>query len=201
MRFHVGPIPEDPNFRPESEGWIRLREPRPGLLMLVAIPLGMVLAVGLALLWSLVIEFELPADAFSVTITVPGLSGAVLALIAFMLAHELLHVVPAVLGGSSRHVVVGFWPRHAAPYVAYTGVLSRELQLLSGALPFVVLTVLPLVVALVFRATGYWMATLSVVNMLGSGADVMMVFLLARHVPRRAAIRNQGYSTWWRRTS
>ena len=198
MRFHVGAIPEEPAFDPRSDGWHALREPRAGVLMLIAVPLGMLLAVAVALAWARMLTFGPPSDAFTLTITLPGLVGGALALLAFLAIHEALHVVPALVAGSSRHVVVGFWPRYAAPYVAYTGELSREVQLVSGALPLIVLTVLPFIVAWVVPATRSWMAALSIVNTLGSGADLIMLTLMLKQVPARATIRNHGQATWWK---
>lgn len=198
MRFHVGAIPEEPAFDPRSDGWHALREPRAGVLMLIAVPLGMLLAVAVALAWTRVIVFSPPPDAFALTITLPGLMGSALALLAFLAIHEALHVVPALVAGSSRHVVVGFWPRYAAPYVAYTGELSREVQLVSGALPLIVLTVAPFAVAWVVPVAGPVMAALSIVNTLGSGADLMMLTLILKQVPARATIRNHGQATWWK---
>jgi len=42
------------------------------------------------------------------------------------------------------------------------------------------------------------MVVLSVVNTLGSAADLIMLLLLVRQVPPGAIIRNQGFATWWR---
>lgn len=198
MRFHVGPIPEDPHFNPEGDGWVRLREPRPGHLFLAAVPLGMLLAVALVFVWSLIVRFEAPADSFSVTVSLPSLLTGAAALGGFVLLHETLHALPALVAGSSDAVIVGFWPRHLAPYMAYTGALTREVQLVSGATPFILLTLLPIVVAVVLPAVVWWMIALSVLNVLGSAADLIMLLLLIRQVPPGAVIQNQGFATWWR---
>lgn len=198
MRFHLGPVPEDPEFDPEVDGWIRLREPRPGVLLRVAIPLGMLMAASLLFVWSLIVPFGGLSGSFSLTITLPGLLVATGALIGFVLVHEALHAVPAMLVGSLDGIVVGFWPRHLAPYVAYTGALSREAQLVSGVMPLVLLTGLPLALGIAIPAAVWWMVGLSVVNVLGSAADLIMLGLIAHQVPRGATIRNQGFATWWR---
>lgn len=194
----MGPIPEDTSFDPQADGWVMLHEPPPTRLMLLAVPLGMVLAAGLALLWSTIVTVRPPADSFSMTITLPGLLAAIAALLAFLLLHELLHALPQVLSGSSEPVVIGFWPRYMAPYVAYLGPLSREAQLVSGVMPLLVLTLLPFAVALVAPAMVPWMAGLSILNVLGSAADLVGLVLIVRQVPPRAILRNQGHVTWWR---
>ncbi len=152
----------------------------------------------LVFVWSLIVRFEAPADSFELTISLPGLLAAATAVVGFILLHEALHALPAMIAGASSGVVVGFWPRHLVPYVAYTGSLSREAQLVSGASPFVVLTLLPFVVSLAIPAVAWWMVGLSVLNVLGSAADLIMLWLLMRQVPRGAVIRNQGFTTWWR---
>lgn len=198
MKFHVGPIPEDPTFSPEAEGWTRLREPRAAMLMAVAIPLGVLMAGVVAWVWSAIVHYSRPTGALTFTITLPGLLAAAALLLGFMALHELLHAIPVMIAGSPDAVVVGFWPRYLAPYAAYTGALSRETQMLCGSLPLLLLTVLPFGVALAVPNATLWMAGMSIMNALGSSADLIMLVLLVRQVPRGALVRNNGNETWWR---
>lgn len=198
MRFLVGPAPEDPDFSPETEGWTRLREPRTSLLVATAIPLGLLMAGGVAWMWSRVVRLDAPRDAFTFTITLPGLLTGAAFLVGFMALHELLHAIPAMITGSPDAVVMGFWPRYLAPYSAYMGALSRESQMLCGSLPLLVLTILPFGIALAAPDAALWMAGMSILNTLGSSADLIMLALLIRQVPRRAAVRSNGNETWWR---
>lgn len=201
VRFKFGPIAEDPGFDPEGDGWVRLREPRPGHLLLIAVPLGIVMAAAVAFVWSLIVHIDVPSTSFVITVSLPGLLTASAALLGFMFVHETLHALPAMIAGSPREVVVGFWPRHLAAYVVYTGALAREAQLISGVTPFVALTLVPFGVALMAPSTASWMAGLSVLNTLGSAADLIMLLLLVRQVPRGAVVRSQGFATWWRPTA
>lgn len=198
MRFALGPIPEDATFHPEAEGWTLLREPRTAHLMLAAIPLGVLMSGGLALVWSLVLPPMALPDSFSAIITLPGLLAAILVLVGFVLLHEFLHAAPAVIAGSPDGVVVGFWPRYVAPYFAYVDALPRRVQLACGVAPLVVLTALPFGVALAFPSVAWWMAGISVANALGSAADLVMLVLIVRQVPANALTRSQGHATWWR---
>ncbi len=201
MRIRIGPAPEDPDFDPERDGWTRLREPRPSVLLAVAIPLGILLGGLAALAWSPIVPIEAPGADLSLSVSVPGLLGVLAALVGFMALHEALHALPVLLGGSREDITVGFWPRHLAPYVSYVGELSRRTQLLSGVTPFVLLTLVPVVVALVAPDTARWMRGLSVLNCLGSSADVILLALIARQVPKNAVTRSQGFATWWRATT
>jgi hypothetical protein len=198
VRFHVGPIPEDATFDPEAGEWTLLREPGTTRVMLTAIPLGALMSGVLTLVWILFVPLDLPGDSLSFTITLPGLLLAFLLLTGFALLHEFLHAVPAVIAGSSSSVIIGFWPRYFAPYFAYLGALPRNVQLACGVAPLLGLTMLPFGIALVFPAVAVWMAALSVVNVLGSAADMVMLALILRQVPSGAFVRNQGRFTWWR---
>lgn len=201
VKFQLGPVPLDEAFDPGAEGWNRLQEPRPGVLMVSAIPLGMVLALPLAWLWSLILPVPAAFSdgaTFEFTISLLQIVGVLAILVGGILIHEMLHALPLAVAGHSENLVLGFWPRHFAPYVAYIGALPLKAQLLSGAMPLVALSVLPLVAALVVPSAAWWLALLSMVNVIGSGADLIMLLLLFRQVPRDAVIRNQGFSTWWR---
>lgn len=198
MRFHIGPIPEDGTFRPEVDGWHLLHEPPTARLMLVAVPLGILLAGVVALGWSRLVPLGAPSGTLAVTITLPGLIVWLVALAAFVAVHEALHAMPAMLVGSHSALGVGFWPRYLAPYVAYLGALPRRTQLWCGVTPLLVLTVIPVPIALAVPPAAPWMAGVSIVNMLGSAADLIMLGLIVRQVPRDAVVRNQGHATWWR---
>jgi hypothetical protein len=146
-----------------------------------------------------ILRFEAPEASLSLSASLPDLlAAAAAALVGFIILHEILHASPTMVAGSSNGAVVGFWPRHLAPCVAFAGALSREAQLFSGALPFVLLTPLRFVVALVIPAATSWMAALSALNALGSAADLLMLGLLGRQAPRGAVVRNQGLAAWWR---
>jgi hypothetical protein len=47
MRWHSGPVPDDPNFHPQAEGWHSIREPTPLVLQLLALPSAAILYVFL----------------------------------------------------------------------------------------------------------------------------------------------------------
>lgn len=201
MRLQLGPIPEEEGFHPEAEGWLRVREPSTGLLILSAVPVSIVMCLALLRLWTLILPAPLllgVGSGFAFTISLWRLVAFIAALVGFSLLHEVMHTVPAILTGHWKDLVLGFWPKYLVPYVASTGSLSRNGQLLSGVLPLIALTAMPLLVAALLPRVAMWLALLSVVNVLGSGADLIMLVILSRQVPRAAVIRNHGYSTWWR---
>lgn len=201
MRFRLGPVPEYERFDPVAEGWTPLREPAAGALLLAAVPVGIAMAALVVWIWSLIAPVSglgRAGDGFSMTITLPGLLRGILLLAGFVLLHELLHAVPVMLAGSWDDLVIGFWPRHLAPYFATLGAVPRNTQLVSGALPFLTLTMLPVLVAAGWSVYSPWLLALSSLNAAASGADLIAFMLYARRIPSAAMVRNQGYATWWR---
>jgi len=197
-------MPEDETFDPASEGWIRLREPAVGRLMFAAVPLGVAMAAAVVAIWSLIVPaatWSQAGGSLSFTLTLPALLGLIGVLFGFVLLHELLHAVPIMLTGSWAELVVGFWPRHLAPYFAATGPVPRNVQLTSGALPLVALTLLPILLAAALSVHSPWLIALSALNAAASGADLIVLFLYARQIPSTAVVRNKGYSTWWKESA
>ena len=202
MRFHLGEIPEDDTFNPEKEGWIRLREPSAGMLMFAAVPLGIAMAAAVVSIWYFIMNASPLGEAgngFSFTITLPILLVCIVILIGFGLLHELLHAVPILLTRSWDDLLIGFWPRHLSAYFATFAPVSRNLQLASGALPLFALTLLPMLLAVGFSSNSPWLVVLSSLNAAASGADLIILVLYAQRIPNNAVVRNQGYSTWWKK--
>lgn len=155
-------------------------------------------------IWSLVVpisELGPVGDGFSMTITLPGVLVGTLLLMGFVLLHELLHAVPVMLTSSWDDLVIGFWPRHFTPYFATLGSVPRNVQLVSGVLPLLVLTLLPMLVAAGLAVHSLWLLALSALNAAGCGADLIALALYSRQIPSKAMVRNQGYSTWWKESS
>ena len=53
MKFHVGAIPENKDFHPESEGWSGIREPGPWMVQFLSIPMGLAVVILLGSLFTL----------------------------------------------------------------------------------------------------------------------------------------------------
>jgi hypothetical protein len=107
--------------------------------------------------------------------TDPG--ALVLTLIVAMFAlfpiHEFLHVITHPDFGMSRKTVVGEWPSHFLFYAHYEGPRSRERLIVSTATPFLLMTVLPLLVSIIFGRASIIVAFVSTLNALASGADIL----------------------------
>jgi hypothetical protein len=200
MRFHFGPPPADPEFQPEVNGWTPLREPKPLLLNVMAVPISILAVVVLAVAWNRAptISVNLESSIFGrfaplvyvVAVLFVGFLGLVF-------VHELIHALGCPQFGFSRHTVLGVWPSRLLFYTGHTGGMSRNRWLIIYLLPFLVLSVLPLLVCRTFDLDSPLLHIVSVVHGLFSGGDIVLVLLILLQVPGAATMQNQGWSTWW----
>ena len=198
MRLRFGPVPDDPGFAPEDGDWARLKEPSFGKMMLMAIPLSFALAAGIAQAWGAVARVRGIEGEFSGVVTLSTALSYLLAFAALLLVHELAHAVTLPGGGLNAATTLGFWPKTLTPYVSYEGELPRNRHILAGLTPFLVLSVVPIIIGLRFSVAPPWAAALGVINAFGASGDLVGVGLLAFQVPSSALVRNKGLETWWR---
>jgi hypothetical protein len=198
MRLRFGPVPDDPDFAPEHGGWVRLKEPRFGLMLVAALPVSIVLVSGVLLAWGAVAQVRgIGGEATIVVYPVTALLS-LLAVGALILAHELIHAAALPSGGLTAATTLGFWPKAATPYVCHEGELSRNRQIAVGVAPFLVLSVVPIIVGLCFSVAPFWLVALSAVNAFGASGDLIGAGLIAFQVPASGIVRNKGIDTWWR---
>jgi hypothetical protein len=207
MRLVWGPPPEDVGFTPEADGWQPLREPTPLFVSLVGSAFGLPLALLVGRAWRACLHGAAPSFHFQLPLTgtAARMALAILPLVAFPVAfvllivvHELCHAVVYPRCGLTRDTQIGVWPAKLLCYACHTGAITRERMLLCFAMPFAVVTGLPLgVCALVGHAALPAMVG-STANALFSGGDLLGALLLWRQVPRGALVRNKGWATWWR---
>jgi hypothetical protein len=193
VRFRVGPVPDDLEFDPQSDGWARLREPSFGRMMLFAIPFSFIMAAGLLLAWTRTSGFE-----FSVVIAPLALPGVVLGVSLVLLVHEMLHALALPDSRFTDATTLGWWPKAAMPYVAYRGELTRNRSVIVAVVPFLALSLVPLFVGACVSYAPSWLVAVSVINGFGSSGDLIGAFLLFIGVPSSGVVRNKGIGTWWR---
>jgi len=100
MRFHIGPVPEDTDFDPDPSLWSPIREPRPWLLILIAAPIGIVLAAAVAGLWII----ATPLEAINVRLS---LFGFLLYIGGLAIVHELIHALAHPGFGFTSRSIIG----------------------------------------------------------------------------------------------
>ena len=192
MRFNFGGIPESKDFVPD-ETWRPLREPNPWVMQLLAIPLGIVAFITVGALWFYATDlkknlFELPGS-----LAVVLFSFGVL-----IIVHELIHALVHPHWGKSNHSILGFWPSRLLFYAHYDGELTRNRFVTILAMPTIMITFVPLIVAMVLNLTSGLIAWLSTWNILFACGDLFGIILLLFQVPSRAICRNQGWRTYWK---
>jgi hypothetical protein len=199
LRLRWGPVPDDTDFTPEHGGWTKLKEPTFGWMLVVALPVSIVLVAGMSLAWGMVARVRGIAGGSTVVVTPVTALLSLLAVGALILTHELAHAAALPSGGLTAATTFGFWPKAATPYVCYAGELSRNRQIVVGMTPFLVLSVVPIMVGLCFSIAPFWLVVLSAVNAFGASGDLIGAGLIALQVPASGVVRNRGLDTWWRR--
>ena len=199
MRIRIGPVLDNPAFFPEQGDWHNLTEPSFGLLMALSIPTGLLLGIGLLAAWAAVAGVRGVEDAGQVIITPVTVLVSIVAFVALVIAHEAAHAVILPRGELALRTTIGFWPEKLTPYVSYEGELSRNRTILVGLMPFVLLSLVPVLIGLLFGWMPLWLVLLSTVNAVVSSADVIGAVLVAVQIPPSAVVRKKGLETWWRR--
>jgi Putative zincin peptidase len=204
MQLHFGSPPLVPGFAPDEEGWNSLREPTPVGLQLIAIPIAITTAAALIGAWTgltgdrstgVVLSLGGGASGWPVAI---GFLIPVVAFIALIVVHELLHAVAMPGFGLTPQTRIGVWPSRLLCYAAHLGPLSRDRFLVIFAVPFLVLTVLPLVVCIALQQRHASWAALSIVNGACACGDIVGFAMISWQIPRAAIVQNHGWRTYWR---
>jgi hypothetical protein len=207
MRFIWGAPPDDPDFRPNEEGWIQVKFPNPTLLIVVAFPIGVLVAYLLLLGWQTIIPHGMnvrwslpPGVGYWGFLLLPLLP--LTGLFFVFLAHELLHAVGHPGCGLSSASFIGFWPRRLLFYATYHGGIKRDRNLMLGMLPILVLSVFPLAACAVFDTHPgphtLLLAFVSVANGFSSCGDLLFFPMILAQVPRDATLRDQGWDMFWK---
>ncbi len=199
MRFVFGPVPASRTFNAQQHGWTPLTNSSATRLSTRAAVMAVatvacanaILAAAGPGLW-----LRLRSD--------PVLLGAfIVTLAALVPLHELTHAV--AYGGRllDRELIMGVWPAKGLCYVLYDAPLRRGRLVWMCAAPFLLLSVLPLVVlAFVPRGDGSVRALVLfgvVMHAACCMTDLLVIGRVLRQVPRDAFVHNQGWQTYWSR--
>lgn len=205
MRFVFGPPPDDADFNPEQEGWRKVREPSPLVLVLIGGLAGVPIAASVAFAWVTLLGVE-P----NVQMTVSGdnqwpmvtmclfLFSPLLFLACLILVHELIHALACPQIGLTQQTVFGVWPSKIMAYATHLGPMSHRRGILVATAPFFVLSVGPFVVELIIGSRSAFPALVSIVNALVCGGDAFIMVMFLVQIPLSALMRNKGWYTWWR---
>ena len=205
MRFTYGCPPTLLNFDPQNQGWRQLREPSPRVLSLVGSIVGVPICAVVVWAWVL-LDLDLSLHFH------PGFLGdsarwagpllLFLALpvifIGIIAAHELIHALGCPRFGLTSMTVIGVWPSRLLFYAGHLEAMPAWHYVLYASAPFLVLSLLPMLVAYWVESTAMLCAVVSVVNALFCGGDLMIIACVVTQMPLRALVQNEGWSTWWK---
>ena len=199
MRLHYGSIPDE--FEPDSS-WRTIREPGPLLVQVIATPIGLGLAFVIGYWWLQLgdtLKIVLPSGAAVMMLVAFALSFPVL-----IVVHELIHAVVYPEFGMSRKSIIGVWPSRFLFYAHHSAPITKERFLAVFAMPFLVITIVPLVFAsfgLLPKAWMFWATWFSTWNALFACGDAFGFFMILFQVPRRSLVQNKGWRTYWKPAS
>jgi hypothetical protein len=191
MQLTLAPPPDSlTDLELTSGHWRTLRQPPMWVFRLLAVPAGAVVAFCILRAWGrfaprVELQFAPAWQVFGAATTVL-LAGAVLQLCAH----------PGF--GLTRNSVLGFWPSRVLPYTTYLEKVSKARSLVMLLLPFLVLSVAPLLAASVFRLQSGWLVFVSGVAAVSHGAHVLLAVSSAIQLPSDALVAGRGFQTFWR---
>jgi hypothetical protein len=192
MRFTFGGIPDPKDFVPDKT-WKPLCEPNPWVMQLFAIPLGIVAFIAVGALWCYATPFK--KGLFE---SVGSLAAVLFSLVILIIVHEIIHALVHPHWGKSEQRILGLWPSRLLFYAHYDGELTRNRFITILAMPAIVITFIPLIVAMVLNLFSSLIAWLSTWNILFACGDLFGIILLLFQVPSSAICRNQGWRTYWK---
>lgn len=197
MRFHLGAIPESPDFE-IGAAWSPLREPTPWMFQFLALPISVLNLGAFALMW---VCLTPSAATFHDVAPLPFIVGTAAIVVTQVVLHEGAHLLAHPGAGTTRQSIAGLWPSRLLFFAHYDGELTRNRFVVILAAPIVTLSVIPLIVAAIFHVSSPPVAALSIINAGGSCGDLLGIWIVLRQVPAVAIVRNQGWATYWRKTS
>jgi hypothetical protein len=190
MRFHLGAIPSSPDFVPDTS-WRSLRQPpSPWLENLLALPIGVVAAAVVAVLWFLFTPLRDITPAMSLPTFLLAFAGLVV-------VHELLHALVHPMAGRSPHSILGFWASLGF-YAHYDGEMSRNRLVAILLMPLLIISIVPLLVSAVMQVSSGWVAFFSAFNFLSGCGDMLLAGLVLFQIPATAIVRFKSWRIFWR---
>ncbi|WP_303868920.1 DUF3267 domain-containing protein [Acetobacterium wieringae] len=189
MRFLFEKLPENIDFDPENEGYYAINEPSFLKLCLMAIPVILIsmFIIGLMLKIRLGTHYHMRMiDSFQDLVI----------FLAIILIHEMLHVIVFLDKISSGDIFIGTY--RGAIYATYLRDIKKERFLLVLILPFIVLTVIPVLFLMISTINYSLLSKIAIINMVLSSLDVLSFYGILTKIPANAKIRNKNSRSYWK---
>ncbi len=202
MRLHIGAIPEDGFFEPETDGWHSLNEPGPWAIQLITIPIAIVVAIFLMVCFNAVIPHAIYQS--KLVILSFQIWQPFLAIFLLVPLHEVIHALCYPFGGMTDQTLIGIWPQRVLIYAFFQGPMSRGRYIFTLITPFLLLSFLPVALIALVQAKAMhtdfltFLIVVSILNGIASSADILGIAMVLWRLPRAAVIRNRGWKSYWK---
>ena len=190
MRFRIGPQPKDDTIDMEEGTWRLVPEPSTAVLQLLGLFTALIVTACIALVVSISLGASHVLDVSWLRV--------ICFIILVMPFHELIHAIGFEGGFTSKHVVFGFYPKVLSFYAHYGGVIPRSRYLVVASLPFVVITLLPLIIVAAFGIEYIYLTEIIFSNGFASALDILTVIFIVQRIPRHSVLINSGLKSYWR---
>lgn len=190
MLFRFGPPPDSLTDAELATGeWRSVPRPPLWVVHLLSLPVGALMALLVFVAWALLTpRFDIAFESgYKVTVAI--------ALIYFLGMVLQISTYPEM--GLSNKSVLGLWPSRLTPYTAYASKLSKRQFIATSVLPFVMLSILPLLFAAVLRTSSGWLIFGSCLAAGIYGTNVVLA-LPALRLPANCIIAGRGFQPYWR---
>ena len=186
MRFRLGPPPTDDTISEERNTWRLLNEPNPLSLQIIGIFTAVLITACIALVVSISVG------------TRHMLNVSWVRVILFIFLIVPVHAVGFEGGLVSNQVIFGFYPKALSFYAHYNGKIPRNRYVIIAALPFLILTIIPLSIVAVFRPDHTYLTEIIISNGLASAADLLTIIIISLQIPRQSVLINSGMKSYWK---
>ena len=113
--------------------------------------------------------------------------------------HEYAHAIIYPKFGLTDKTIVGFWPKKFVFYSYYDGILKRNRLLLAMLSPFILLTVIPILLIIIFRLNYTSLAVIALINPIAGAGDIFYSILIIKQIPKNAIVKNDTSKVFWKR--
>jgi hypothetical protein len=205
MRIITHDIPPAPPPQSETRDLRPIRSPGGAFGMLIAQLTGLVLLICPTLFLCMAAsQIALPpSESHTISLETAPWVSVVLALLIYIPLHEGVHMLFQPGMGRSPNSVLLFMPAKLRIGVYYEGSMSRRRWLMMRLAPFVLLTLVPISFLALIQNLPFisfartMMEVITIVNGVGSGADVAASVLVFFQVPASATMVFQAGRAYW----
>jgi hypothetical protein len=194
MKIKIGSFNDDVESSPDKK-WIPLREFSIKYFQVRAIPIGIISLVLFTLFWlnytSVIKYLDNISFPFMILQNLTILIGVII-------IHELIHVFFHPKFGFSKRSMIQIWPEKMFICAYYLGEITKSRSMIIQIMPFTILSIIPLIIAIITQISPIWLAYMSIVNALIACGDILAIILTMRELPSGAIIRSTGWNGFYR---